>query len=53
LITFAQPNDYAIQFPGISYAVCNDRMTVREFFGVILLAIAVKVFAANESGFIK
>jgi multiple antibiotic resistance protein len=28
-------------------------MAVRKFFGVILLAIAVKVFAANVSGLIK
>jgi multiple antibiotic resistance protein len=28
-------------------------LAVRKFFGVILLAIAVKVFAANVSGLIK
>jgi multiple antibiotic resistance protein len=28
-------------------------MAVRKFFGVILLAIAVKVFATNASGLIK
>lgn len=28
-------------------------LAVRKFFGVILLAIAVKIFAANVSGLIK
>jgi multiple antibiotic resistance protein len=28
-------------------------LAVRKFFGVVLLAIAVKIFAANASGLIK
>jgi multiple antibiotic resistance protein len=45
IATFAETSDYALAKAGL--------LAVRKFFGVILLAIAVKMFAINAPGLIK